>query len=304
MAEEHEDALTVSDLRKVFRDFWRRPKVEALRGVSLSVRRGEIFGLLGPNGSGKSTTLKIALGLLHASSGTVRVLGCPPSHVGIKRRIGYLPEDSYLYRHLTARETMHFYGKLFGLDSAALKRRTEELLEAAGLSEAADRAVGEFSKGMARRLGLAQALVNDPSLVILDEPTAGLDPVGCRHIKDLLLSLKARGTTVVLSSHLLADVEDICDRIAILYRGRVRAQGRVKDLLEQSDCLRFTLPDQSAETVAAVRAWLREQTGSEPEVDRPKMNLESFFLDVVHQAAAVRGNEPAAMGTTDRDETD
>jgi ABC-2 type transport system ATP-binding protein len=262
-------ALQTEALTKVFRDFWRRPKVRAVDGLTLSVARGEVFGLLGPNGSGKSTTIKMLLGLLHPTSGSARILGRSPDDLAARRRIGYLPEESHLYRHLTARETLDFYARLFSLPAAERRRRCDQLLDMAGLARAADRPVGEFSKGMARRIGLAQALINDPDLVILDEPTAGLDPVGCRQVKDLMLALAQRGKTVLLCTHLLADVEDVCDRIAILYNGRLRACGRIDEVLRRRD-------------------------GGEPGAEPARMSLEAFFLNVVREAD---GRDEAPSGS-------
>ena len=277
--------IEVDDLTKVFRDFWQRPKVRAVDGLSLDIRHGEIFGLLGPNGSGKSTTLKIVLGLLHAGSGRVRVFGRPPRDVATKARIGYLPEESYLYNFLSARETLAFYGQLFGLRGGQARRRIGELLDMVGLTQAADRPVGEFSKGMARRVGLAQALINDPELIILDEPTAGLDPIGCRQVKDLMLTLARRGKTIVLSSHLLADVEDVCDRIAILYNGKLRAQGRVRTLLQKQDRLQLTIPTLAPDQLEKLLAVLRRKFRAEPDVEHPNVTLEQFFLQVVAEAS-------------------
>ena len=221
--------VEASGLTKVFRDFWRRPRVRAVDSIAFEIRRGEIFGLLGPNGSGKSTTIKMILGLLHKTSGRLSVFGRAPDDVAVKKHIGFLPEESYLYRFLDARETLDYYGKLFGLEASVRKRRTDELLQMVGLERVAHRPIGEYSKGMMRRIGIAQALVNDPEFLILDEPTSGLDPLGTRQVKDLLLDLKARGKTILLSSHLLADVEDVCDRMVILYGGKVRAEGTSKN---------------------------------------------------------------------------
>ena len=284
-------------LVKVFRDFWRRPKVRAVDGVDLEIRRGEIFGLLGPNGSGKSTTIKILLGLLHPTSGLVQVLGKSPRDVAAKQFVGYLPEESHLYKYLTPAETLAFYGRLFDLDRRLRAERIGQLLEMVGLSHAADRRVGEFSKGMARRAGLAQALINDPQLLILDEPTSGLDPIGCRQVKDLILALAKRGKTIILSSHLLADVEDVCDRVAILYNGRVRAQGGIGKLLERQDQVRFTVPTIAADALKGLLAQLRQAVGTEPWVDHPSMNLEQFFLQVVEQAHKAGGAESGAVAT-------
>ncbi len=286
--------IEVEGLSKTFRDFWRRPKVRAVQDLSFRVMPGEALGLLGPNGSGKSTTIKILLGLLRPSRGRVRVAGKSSADVRAKSRIGYLPEESYLYPHLTAEETLDFYGRLFGLGAAERRRRIADLLEMTGLSHVRRRMVGEFSKGMARRVGLAQALINDPALLLLDEPTSGLDPIGCRQMKDLLLTLMQRGKTLVLSSHLLADVEDVCDRILILYNGRVQAHGPIRELLEIREQTRVWLPsDLSPEALRRVLAAAREEVGHEPEVDHPRRDLEQFFLEVVRRA---REEAPAPSG--------
>ncbi len=278
-------ALELTGVTKVFRDFWRRPKVTAVRNVSLSVKRGEIFGLLGPNGSGKSTTIKMILGLLHPTQGRILTLGRSPRDVQTKRRIGYLPEESYLYDYLTSEETLDFYGRLFGLSAAERENRTTQLLNMIGLQHARRRRVGEFSKGMARRIGLAQALINDPDFIILDEPTSGLDPLGCRQVKDLIQQLAHRGKTILMTSHLLADVEDVCDRVAILYNGQVQALGSIDELLEETTRHRLTLPpDAAPEQIDALVARAAELMGAPPVVDHPRRDLEQFFLDVVERA--------------------
>ncbi|MEI6082966.1 MAG: ABC transporter ATP-binding protein [Verrucomicrobiota bacterium] len=279
-----EPIIEVVGLQKVFRDFWRRPKVKAVNDVSFTVKRGEVFGLLGPNGSGKSTTLKMILGLLYPTSGQVRVLGRSPRDVKTKARIGYLPEESYSYPYLTSQETLTFYGMLFDLPAGERRVRTEQLLDMIGLRHARRRQVGEFSKGMARRIGLAQALINDPDLVILDEPTSGLDPIGCRQVKDLIRALAARGKTVLLSSHLLSDVEDVCDRVIILYNGKVQALGTINELLEQKTQYRLTMPEVSAAGMERILAAVRAELGNEPTVDHPRRDLEQFFLEVVEKA--------------------
>lgn len=279
-----EPVIEAVGLQKVFRDFWRRPKVKAVNDVSFTVNRGEVFGLLGPNGSGKSTTLKMILGLLYPTSGQLHVLGRSPRDVKVKARIGYLPEESYIYPYLTSNETLTFYGMLFDLPPGERRKRTEQLLDMIGLRHTRHRQVGEFSKGMARRVGLAQALINDPDLVILDEPTSGLDPIGCRQVKDLIKALAARGKTVLLSSHLLSDVEDVCDRVIILYNGRVQALGTINELLEQKTRYRLTMPELPAEAMQRVLAAVRVELGKEPDVDHPRRDLEQFFLDVVEKA--------------------
>lgn len=288
--------IQAEHLTKVFRDFWRRPKVKAVRGISFAVRAGEVFGLLGPNGSGKSTTLKMVLGLLHPTSGYLRVLGQSPREVKIKERIGYVPEESYLYPYLTCEETLDFYGTLFDLNAGERRTRIEQLLEMIGLQHARRRTVGEFSKGMARRVGLAQALINDPDLIILDEPTSGLDPLGCRQVKDLIVALARRGKTIVLSSHLLADVEDICDRVAILYNGQIQAEGTIGELLEERERYRLTLPQEvNGEALQRVLAAVRAELGREPEVDHPRRDLEQFFIAVVEKARR-EANEASGVG--------
>ncbi len=277
--------VQAEELSKVFKDFWHRPKVNAVQNVNFEVRRGEVFGLLGPNGSGKSTTIKMILGLLFPTKGNLRVLGRSPREVKAKARIGYLPEESYLYPYLTSEETLNFYGKLFDLGGAERKQRIDQLFDMIGLQHARNRKVGEFSKGMARRIGLAQALINDPDLVILDEPTSGLDPLGCRQVKDLILTLAKRGKTIIMTSHLLADVEDVCDRVAIMYNGKIQAMGTIDELLEEKTRHRVTFPTElTAEQIKSVLASLREFFGREPEVDHPRRDLEQFFLDVVEKA--------------------
>lgn len=287
MNNEHETVIEVDNLSKTFRDFWRRPKARAVQDISFDVRRGEIFGLLGPNGSGKSTTMKLLLGLLHPSHGTISILGHSPRDVKTKARIGYLPEESYIYPYLSAEETLRFYGRLFNLPRGVREERIAQLLEMIGLQHVRRRAVGEFSKGMMRRIGLAQALINDPDLVLLDEPTSGLDPLGCRQMKDLILGLAKRGKSVILSSHLLADVEDLCDRIAILYAGKIRASGTVRQLLETDSGHRLALPELPPDQLQELLRLLREKLGSEPECTKPRINLETFFLQVIEQARSI-----------------
>jgi ABC-2 type transport system ATP-binding protein len=280
-----EIVVSVRGLTKVFKDFWNRPKARAVDKVDFEVRRGEVFGLLGPNGSGKSTTVKLLLGLLNPTKGHIEVFGHSPRHVQTKTRIGYLPEESYLYRYLNSRETLDFFGNLFHLSRSERNSRATQLLEMVGLNQAHTRCVGEFSKGMQRRIGLAQALINDPDLVILDEPTAGLDPIGCREVKDLIIALARRGKTVILSSHLLADVEDVCDRVVIYYGGKIQAAGTLKELLAEPDTLRITTPVLPRETLERVLEVIRHDVATDKvRVDNPTQNLESYFLDVVEKA--------------------
>lgn len=305
-----ENVIVVRGLTKVFKDFWGRPKARAVDNVDFEVRRGEVFGLLGPNGSGKSTTVKMLLGLLYPTKGHIEVFGHSPRHVKTKARIGYLPEESYLYRYLDSGETLDFFGNLFELSSAERRNRSEQLLDMVGLKQVQRRVVGEFSKGMQRRIGLAQALINDPDLVILDEPTAGLDPIGCREVKDLILALAKRGKTVILSSHLLSDVEDVCDRVVIYYGGKIQAMGTMRELLATPDSVRITAPALSRDTMEKVLATIRSEVAADKiHIDVPTQNLESYFLGVVQRAkqaeaqtsGATSGNRVAAYLRGDAD---
>lgn len=307
-----DNVVVVHGLTKIFKDFWGRPKARAVDNVSFEVRRGEVFGLLGPNGSGKSTTVKMLLGLLYPTKGQIEVFGHSPRHVATKSRIGYLPEESYLYRYLDSTETLDFFGNLFALPGDERRQRSDQLLTMVGLDKARRRQVGEFSKGMQRRIGLAQALINDPDLVILDEPTAGLDPIGCREVKDLILALARRGKTVILSSHLLSDVEDVCDRVVIYYGGKIQAMGTLKELLAKPDSMRITTPLLPRETMEKVLALIRQDIAEDNvRIDTPTQNLESYFLGVVQRAkqseaetsGATSGNRVAAYLRGDAEAT-
>jgi len=273
-------------LTKIFRDFWMRAKAKAVDGITFHINRGELFGLLGPNGSGKSTTIKLMLGLLNRTRGRLTVFGRDPHDVAIKRYIGFLPEESYLYPYLNSIETLDFYGRLYGIDRKTRRRRTHELLEMVGLSQVAHRHVGEFSKGMMRRIGLAQALINDPEFLILDEPTNGLDPIGTRQVKDLLLELKRRGKTILLSSHLLSDVEDVCDRMTILYGGKIHAEGTSDELLIDTNSTIIKVPRIKNEgTITKIERVLEECEGvGIDSVQQPRQNLEAFFIQIVNRA--------------------
>ena len=297
-AEHPSDDVVVraTGLTKVFKDFWGRPKARAVDNVDFEIRRGEVFGLLGPNGSGKSTTIKLLLGLLYPTKGHITVFGQSPRDVATKARIGYLPEESYLYRFLNPAETLDFFGSLFQIDSAERRRRAEQLIEMVGLNQARSRTIGEFSKGMQRRIGIAQALINDPDLVILDEPTAGLDPLGCREVKDLIRALAQRGKTVILSSHLLSDVEDVCDRAVIYYGGRIQAQGPLHQLLAKPDSVRITAPVLSRETTEKVLNLIRAEVGDTVRLENPTQNLESYFLGVVEAARRQAETSGATSG--------
>jgi ABC-2 type transport system ATP-binding protein len=279
-----DNVIEIRNLSKIYRDFWGRKKVQALNSLTLDVKKGEVFGLLGPNGSGKTTTLKLLLGLLFPSGGEVRVLGKPAHDVDKNERIGYLPEESYLYRFLNADETLDFYGRLFKMSTAERKKRRDALIERVGLQHARRRQLKEYSKGMTRRIGLAQALINDPDLVLLDEPTSGLDPLGTRDMKDMILDLKREGKTVVMSSHLLADVQDVCDRIAILYGGELKVLGRVQDLLQSSAETQLRMSTLSDAALADVKAALAKHKVDLKEVTHPTATLEELFLKTVAES--------------------
>jgi ABC-2 type transport system ATP-binding protein len=284
MGDTDETVVKTVKLTKIFRDFWLREKVTAVADLDLEILPREVFGLLGPNGSGKSTTLKMILGLLFPTRGRVVVFGRRPTNVSVKSRIGFLPEESYLYQFLDAYETLDFYGRLFHQPRRERRRRIGMLLDMVGLSAVAYRRVGEYSKGMQRRIGLAQALINDPDLLILDEPTAGMDPIGTRQFKDLIRMLPDRGKTVILSSHLLADVEDVCDRICILYGGRDRARGTIDELLSREGRTQITTDLLDQQTLAEVERVLSEAGRGVLGVTAPRDKLESLFLQIVAEA--------------------
>src|SRR6478609_9641167 len=284
-----DSVIEIRNLSKVYRDFWGRPKVKAVNALSLNIKRGEVFGLLGPNGSGKTTTLKLLLGLLFPTEGEVSILGKPASDVSKNERIGYLPEESYLYRFLNAEETLDFYGRLFNISAQERRRRTDALIERVGIQHARKRQLKEYSKGMTRRIGLAQALINNPELILLDEPTSGLDPIGTREMKDLILRLKAQGKTVLMSSHLLADVEDVCDRIAILHEGELKELGRVDSLLKVRDETQIRARGLSEAAQSEIRAVIERHHGSLLAMDNPTTTLEDLFLAIVRDSEARPG---------------
>jgi ABC-2 type transport system ATP-binding protein len=278
-------------LTKVYRDFWGRQKKTALRALNIEIRRGEIFGLLGPNGSGKTTTIKLLLGLLFPTDGEAFVFGRPAADVRKNEKIGYLPEESYLYRFLNAEETLDFYGRLFNLDPARRRARSQELIEKVGLKNDRKRVLREYSKGMRQRIGLAQALINDPDLVILDEPTSGLDPLGTRWMKNLILELRNHGKTVIMCSHHLEDVQDVCDRIAILSEGELQAYGQVKTLLQ--DINRVELRASGLQLTDELRrdleVVLNRHGGHLDTIGHPTTTLEDYFLRIVEESKARPG---------------
>jgi ABC-2 type transport system ATP-binding protein len=278
-------------LTKIYRDFWGRQKKTALRALNLQINRGEIFGLLGPNGSGKTTTIKLLLGLLFPTDGDALVFGEPATNVKKNERIGYLPEESYLYRFLNAEETLDFYGRLFDMPTDVRRKRSQELIEMVGLNADKKRILKEYSKGMRQRIGLAQALINDPELVILDEPTSGLDPLGTRWMKDLILDLRGKGKTVLMCSHRLDDVQDVCDRIAILYDGELQELGAVSSLLEDANRVELrasgvSMNDDLRRDLAAV---VERHGGKLDTFGHPTTTLEDLFLRIVAESKAHPG---------------
>ena len=300
--------IETRNLSKTFRDFWGRPKVKALKALDLEVRRGEIFGLLGPNGSGKSTTIKLILGLLFPTSGHAYTFGVDATDVSKNSRIGYLPEESYLYKFMNAEETLDFYGRLFDMSAQQRQERIDELIELVELESAKRRQLKEYSKGMTRRIGLAQALINDPELILLDEPTTGLDPRGKREMKSLLIKLREQGKTVVMCSHLLPDIQDVCDRIAILHQGELKEMGRVDSLLTDQEVTQIQASGLSTEAEAEIREVIEKHNGQLISMDNPKTPLEDFFEDIVQDSTARPGKRvhkaETASVETDAAETD
>jgi ABC-2 type transport system ATP-binding protein len=294
-------------LTKIYRDFWGRQKKVALRALNLQVYRGEIFGLLGPNGSGKTTTIKLLLGLLFPTDGEALVFNQAAADVTKNERIGYLPEESYLYRFLNAEETLDFYGRLFKLAPDTRRARAQKLIDTVGLSADKKRVLKEYSKGMRQRIGLAQALINDPELVILDEPTSGLDPLGTKWMKDLIVGLRDQGKTIIMCSHRLEDVQDICDRVAILYEGELQVLKSVKELLEigskvevQADGVEMT--DELRRDLEAVFV---KHGGKLESFGHPTTTLENLFLQIIAETKKHPGRrympekEPAGTRATD-----
>jgi ABC-2 type transport system ATP-binding protein len=273
-------AISIQHVTKVFPIPFRRERVVAVDDLSLTVEPGQVYGLLGPNGSGKSTTMKIVLGLVTPTSGTTEIFGCDSTLVASREQVGFLPENPYFYKFLTGYETLQFFGKLCGLRGKPLAERARELLALVRLEDAADRRIGGYSKGMLQRIGLAQALIQEPRLLVLDEPTAGVDPAGSREIRDLILSFKERGITVLLCSHLLAQVQEICDRVGILHRGKLIREGRLDELISIESQTEMVLENASPELLAEFAA--RAATGGARIVEqrKPQQNLERYFLDV------------------------
>ena len=275
-------AISIQNLTKEFTNpsVFRRGKVVAVKNLSLTVEAGHVYGLLGPNGSGKSTTMKIVLGLVMPTEGHTFIFDKSSRDVESREAVGFLPENPYFYKFLTGEETLRFYGKLCGLGGKLLRDRTAELLALVGLEDAADRRVGGYSKGMLQRIGLAQALIQEPRRLVLDEPTAGVDPAGSREIRDLILRLKARGITVMLCSHLLSQVQEICDRIGIMHHGELVREGALDDLISIENQTELVLENATPALLADLRARAEATGARVVSTHKPQQNLERYFLDV------------------------
>ncbi len=273
-------AISIKNLTKVFPIPFRRRKVLAVRDLSLEVEPGQVYGLLGPNGSGKSTTMKVVLGLIPPTSGTTQIFGRDSSRVESREEVGFLPENPYFYKYLTGEETLRFYGKICGMSGSTLRDRIEELLKLVGLEDARHRRLGGYSKGMLQRIGLGQALIQEPRLLVLDEPTAGVDPAGSREIRDLILSFKERGITVLLCSHLLGQVQEICDRIGILHLGKLVREGPLESLISIENQTELILENASPEMLAEIEQLARRSGALILENRKPQFTLERYFLEV------------------------
>lgn len=283
-------AVTVENLTKVFRGQLGRKAFVAVRELSFSVRAGEVYGLIGPNGSGKSTTMKVILGLLAPTGGRTEIFGRDSAKVESRQDVGFLPENPYFYKHLTGMETLLFYGRLCGLGGAALRERARELLALTGLENAADRRVGGYSKGMLQRIGLGQALIHEPRLLVLDEPTAGVDPAGSRKIRDLILEFRNRGITVLVTSHLLEQLQEVCDRVGIMANGKMVSEGRLDDLIAVENQTEIVLEDAPAELLARIRELVAAEKGGAKllQMGRPRTTLERLFLKTTEEAGDER----------------
>ena len=276
-------AISIQNLTKIYPIPFKREKVTAVQDLSLTVEPGQVYGLLGPNGSGKSTTMKIVLGLVSPTSGKTEIFGRDSTAVESREDVGFLPENPYFYKYLTGAETLAFYGKLCGLRGAGLRARTRELLALVGLEDAAQRRLGGYSKGMLQRIGLAQAMVQEPRLLVLDEPTAGVDPAGSREIRDLILDFKKRGITVLLCSHLLEQVQEICDRVGILHRGALIREGRLEELISIENQTELILENASPELLAEIAASIARTPARLVEQRKPQTTLERYFLEVTNK---------------------
>lgn len=288
-------AVEVENLTKIFSLSLRREYLVAVQDLSFTVGAGEVYGLIGPNGSGKSTTMKVILGLMKATRGSTRIFGIDSRDMRSRHRVGFLPENPYFYKHLSGRETLHFYGKLCGLKKGELRERTEELLAMVNLEDAATRRLGGYSKGMLQRIGLAQALIQRPQLVVLDEPTAGVDPSGSRKIRDLILQLKEDGIAVILCSHLLEQVQEVCDRVAIMQSGKMLKEGALDDLIAVEDEVELVMKNLPEDLQKQIEALVNDHPGTQlVRSGHPRTTLERLFLSETEAAPKEEGEEKAS----------
>ncbi|SKA80126.1 ABC-2 type transport system ATP-binding protein [Prosthecobacter debontii] len=273
-------AVTVENLTKVFKAGLGKKAFIAVRELSLQVQPGEVYGLIGPNGSGKSTTMKAILGLLSPTRGKTTVFGKSSTEVASRREVGFLPENPYFYKHLNGLETLHFYGRLCSMSGKDLQDRAREMLALTGLEDASDRRVAGYSKGMLQRLGLAQALLHRPRLIVLDEPTAGVDPAGSRKIRDLILGFKEQGITVLVTSHLLEQMQEVCDRVGIMAHGQMMREGRVDELIAVENHTELVLEDASPELLTEINRLISQDKRAKLlHQGHPRTTLERLFLE-------------------------
>lgn len=278
-------AVSVHHLTKVFKGTLGKGAFRAVQNLTLEVKSGEVYGLIGPNGSGKSTTMKVILDLLKPTEGSTSIFGRPSTEVASRSEVGFLPENPYFYKHLTGRETLHFYGSLCGMRGAPLKERASEMLALTGLEDAAERRVGGYSKGMLQRLGLGQALIHEPRLLVLDEPTAGVDPSGSRKIRDLIIEFRSRGITVLVTSHLLEQMQEVCDRVGIMAHGRMVREGRLNELIAVENQTELVLENASPALLAKIDALVKAEGGDARLLrsGHPRTTLERLFLEATDE---------------------
>jgi ABC-2 type transport system ATP-binding protein len=277
-------AVAVRGLTKIFPVPFHRQRIVAVRDLNFQVSLGEVYGLLGPNGSGKSTTLKIILGLVPPTSGATEIFGRSSDLVSSREAVGFLPENPYFYKYLSGEETLRFFGRLCGLHGGRLKKRIDELLDLVGLTNARNRRLGTYSKGMLQRIGLAQALINEPKLVVLDEPTAGVDPAGSRDIRDLIVDLKRRGIAVLLSSHLLEQVQEICDRVGILANGVLVREGRLDELIAIENQTELVIENASDALINEIETATEKSNAKLVARRKSATTLERLFLDATRES--------------------
>ncbi len=283
-------AVEVKDLVKTYKSSFKRQTFKAVDNVSIKIASGEVYGLIGPNGSGKSTTMKAVLGLISPTSGSCSVFGADSTRVDARSEIGFLPENPYFYRHQTSAETLKFYGQLCGIRGKKLTNKVDELLELVSLDHARNRRLAGYSKGMLQRVGLAQALIQEPQLLILDEPTAGVDPIGSREIRDLILKLKSQGVTIFLCSHLLEQVQEVCDRVGIIFEGKMVNEGTLEELTEIKNQHEFIIKNAQPELVESIEKLIAHHPQTEMvRSGKPRSSLEKLFIETANMQKQNKG---------------